>query len=369
MPAISKALTTKQAKAAYKARGRPSLSEKEQRQLERALELERRAEAAKEAEKRRAEAAKKRAEKEKLEGRGGNRNRLGTQRRTDRFGFKASQFHLGAFFGKQNGGQKAQEAIVETSEEADEDSFGDEDLDDEVLLSALDQTPQKATPQQLQHSMSDCALMSPPSASHSGSTLQQANTEPAPVHGEDLDSFWDDLESSTQIARELDTDSASTSRPQQEKKSVSFSSDDFDLTAEDLDELDPPKPRSRAAAPIAPKSMAPPPLPMKAGPRNATSNMASSHAKPVYVVAKVPHASVSSCPVHPPLPAPKKSTTKPLSPSLARPSRNAAKLQKAIRGPFLSASSLYCSPDLGFTLSQLESFVDDDIQLTQAVPG
>ena len=370
MPAISKALTSKQAKAAFKARGRPTLSEKESRQLERALELERRAEAAKEAEKRRAEAAKKRAEKDKVDARERDKDRLGTQRRKDRFGFKASQFHLGAFFGKQNE-KKPEETVLEDDE--DEESFGDDDLDDEVLLSALDvPTPEVQAADRTNvsmHPMSDTALMPPPPLPRSGASLQRSKTESSLDMGEDLDSFWDDLDSSTQIARELDTGTVNDAQPR-EVSSESFSSGDFDLTAEDLDELDPPKPSVAASNVPAQRTMLPPPAPPlpqwkpqnSFAPNAAYKNLVSATNSKPHVVSKPTR-------MPPPVQTASASKPTPSSNSVIRASANAQKPQNAIRGPFLRASSLYCSPDHGFTLSQLETFIDDDIQLTQAIPG
>ncbi|EME46839.1 hypothetical protein DOTSEDRAFT_70714 [Dothistroma septosporum NZE10] len=105
----------------------------------------------------------------------------------------------------------------------------------------------------------------------------------------------------------------------------SFCSGDFDMTEEELDELVPPKPAQLPAI-QAPKPMPPPPMPARA------TKKVQTRAPP-------------------------------------RPRTIMMKPHSAIKGPFLPASSLYCSPDFGFTSTQLESFIDDDIQLSQAVRG
>lgn len=327
MPAICKAQTTKQAKASFKARGRPSLSDAEARQLQRSIELEQRAERSKEAEKRRVEAARKRAEQEKKAKIDRQRAQILSQRRCDKFGFKASQFHLGAFFGKP-GLQKTDEKCQESEQD---DLYEDDGLDDEELLEALESpNPRKSQPSANEVLKPDSVLMPPPPRPVVP-TVKRSNTEPMPPMDQDLGSFWDDLESSTQIARELNSDNTDQPRPS-ELRAGSFSSEDFDLTAEDLDELNPPKPVVQASTKAAQHMMPPPKVPTKS----------SSRTMP------------------PPPPPPAAPTKRPQS---------KAKAQNAIRGPFLPASSLYCSPELGFTLTQLENFVEDDLQLTQAVPG
>lgn len=321
MPAICKAQTTKQAKASFKARGRPSLSDAEQRQLVRAIELEERAERSKEAEKRRAEAARKRSEQGKREKAEREKSQLLSQRRRDKFGFKASQFHLGAFFGK----PMAEATSGKVQYTAQDDVYEDDGLDDEELLEAVETaSSNKSQPKQVPKS--DFMLMPPPPRPQPA-TLKRSSTEPTPVIDQDLGNFWDDLESSTQIARELNSDSPNEQQAP-ELKAGSFSSEDFDLTAEDLDELDPPRPAVRTTDENAQPARTSHNLPMKAA---------------------------------------AKAMPPPLLP--AKRVQNKMRTQNAIRGPFLPASSLYCSPELGFTLTQLENFVEDDLQLTQAVPG
>ncbi|CZT16897.1 uncharacterized protein RCC_02732 [Ramularia collo-cygni] len=220
------AQTIKQAKASFAARGRPSLNAQEQRQLERGLELEQRAERAKEQEKRRVAAAKKRAENERKGQNDRQRALLGTQRRKDRFGYVSSQFHLGAFLNKKK--VEVEETVVEEEDVDEEDLFGDDGLDDEVMLNALDAP--------VEHARSDSVVMMPVLAPP---TIRRWQSAPVV---EDLDRLWDDLESSTQIARELAGNEDDMEMPVKSAstRSASFGSLDFDLTADDLDQLDPP---------------------------------------------------------------------------------------------------------------------------------
>lgn len=407
MPDAVKKQTIKQAKASFKARGRPTLSEREARQLERAIELEQRAERAQEAEKRRAAAAKLRSEREKraeTHRQQQQQVQLGTQRRCDRFGYKSSQFHLGAFFGMESAAKTTSSTsttkTTTTSGQGgndDRDGFGDDDLDDESLLDACDgqATVQTSVPTAQMSKPSAAMLMPPPSLP--GASVQTAKTKPAreleedfgdlfdhldscsqiarslggpavtcneaagcaqkpvqpatssqiplappsprtAVHKaqaspvshaqDDLSDFFDDLESASQIARELDAGMREVRRASNASGS-SFSSGSLELTEEDMEMMIDPKPPTSISRQATPKttltprpSMLPPTLP----------------------------------------------TTRPqtrLVSSNPRVSSAIRKTKPAIRGPFLPASSLYCSPDLGFTSTQLESFIDDDLQLTQ----
>lgn len=410
MPDAVKKQTIKQAKASFKARGRPTLSEREARQLERAIELEQRAERAQEAEKRRAAAAKLRSEREKRAEthRQQQQVQLGTQRRCDRFGYKSSQFHLGAFFGMESATNTTSTTKTTTTTTTttttsgqggndDRDGFGDDDLDDESLLGACDgpATVQMSVPAAQMSKPSAAMLMPPPPLP--GASVQTAKTKPAreleedfgdlfdhldscsqiarslggpavtcnevpgcvqqPVQPatsiqiplappsprtavreaqvsplsqaqDDLSDFFDDLESASQIARELDAGMREVRRASNASGS-SFSSGSLELTEEDVEMMIDPKPPTSISRQATPKttltprpSMLPPTLP----------------------------------------------TTRPqtrLESSNSRVSSAIRKTKPAIRGPFLPASSLYCSPDLGFTSTQLESFIDDDLQLTQ----
>ena len=289
--------TIKQAKAAYKSRGQPSLTEKEKRQLDRAVELDRRAWRSKESDKRKAEAARKKAENDSKQKEELERLRLGSQRRCDRFGYKSSQMHLGAFLGK----PKAQTVEIKQNSstiggESESESFGDDDLDDETLLDAITDTEQPimhyANPR-LAHPLTNTA----PTSIHQSkmtSTYQHTMNIPAPAM-EDYDTLWEDLDSSTQIARDLAIDEPQQSNQQTSSKASSFSSGDFDLTIEDMDELDPP-----------------PPVPSKL------------------------------------------EQDKKLMPPPALRQRPAAAIPPAKQQ---------------FTMTELERFIDDDLQLTQAEPG
>lgn len=325
------AQTIKQAKASYKSRGRPTLTNKEQRQLERSLELEARAERAKEAEKRRAETAKKRVESERVAKTNNVKCQMGSQRRTDRFGFKASQFHLGAFFGA---GAKHIEACSEQSRpyaaqnELSEDAFEDDGLDDESLLSLLDQSPQaRAAKQSIVEPANSHAKLMPPPPLRSRMPTKPKESGDIDIGLElQLNDLWDELDSSTQVARDLNL-AEEPKLDMQATRSGSFSSGSLNLTAEDFEELDSPDHLHAPTLTRAAAVMPPPALP---------SRLVEPRGRPNVQPKTMP---------------------------------TARKPVKAIRGPFHPASSLYCSPDLGFTASQLEAYVDDDIQLTQAVPG
>ncbi|SMR43538.1 unnamed protein product [Zymoseptoria tritici ST99CH_1A5] len=337
------AQTIAQAKASFKARGRPSLTDKQQKQLQRACELEQRAERIKEQEKKRAAAAVKR----KAEGQDGKDRQkafLGTQMRRDKFGYKSSQFHLGAFLqaaGRRVEGQGGSLAVQDEVVE-EEDLFEDDGLDDEMMLSALEAVPTLDTNGQsgknivVQDTVKHSKTMPPLPIPRLPTTHKPPRPAQSPNAEEDLSSFWEDLDSSTQIARDLDDSSTDFDNDVASSLNTSFGSGSFDLTAEELDKLDPPPMPTASVEKTRPLpapnvSMLPPPLPAKRSPIPARQ-----------------------------MPPPKK----PQSIAAKEPKR-----QNVIKGPFLPARSLYCSPDLGFTLSQLENFVEDDLQLTQAVPG
>ena len=293
-----RAQTIKQAKAAYKARGRPSISEKEKKQLERAVELDRRAWRTREAEKRKAEAAKKRTEKENKEAEERRKAHIGSQRRYDRFGFRGSQMHLGAFLGKKREVRSEQQKENVGQEDGldGQDEFGDGELCDVTLLDALEGVQDvqtslatKASTKPVLQSLTDRSHPKP----ISGTPTHKP--EPPPPPETDMDSFWDDLESSTQVARELSTESPPNQKLNEKSLSVSFSSGDFDLTAQELEELEQsiylPK-----KADLERTLMPPPALPVKR----------------------------------------------------------------------LEATA---AADIGFTMSDIEQYIDDDLQLTQADPG
>jgi hypothetical protein len=263
-PVPARAQTIKQAKAAYKTRGSPALSEREKKQLERSIELDRRAWRLREIEKKKAEAAKKRGEKERREREEQARARIGTQRRCDKFGYKSSQLHLGAFLSKSDTAQTTLlEAPPATTEDSGDDSFGDGGLDDDTLLSAVG-SMQAATVQDTTISTHSPAVEARAYAQRL-ITTPAALAKPRAAAYEDVYSFFDELDSSTQIARELSTDHEQQRQPPQRKQSganLSFSSGEFDLTIEDIEELE--------ASAVASKKtdhdrklMPPPPLPVK----------------------------------------------------------------------------------------------------------
>lgn len=361
------AKTIKQAKAAFKARDETPITEREQKQLERSLQLDRRAWALREREKNRAETAKKRLAQEKAQK--DEERRLGTQVRRDRFGFKSSQFHLGAFFQKpglpasKTGGQEDRHAAVmmeeteavqqrqdrkdtscaaqdATGKDNDSDEFDDgfEDVDDESLLEAL-QSPETAriSKPEAQHQMNPInpatSMPPPPRPTSTASTIKPPIAPPLNPPG--IDSEWDDfLESSTQIARELDTQppkppklhAPCTPIPPQAAPPVakeaprtgSFSSGSFDLTEDDIEKLDPTPNVALAKRNEERMKMPPPPLPLgrKLGAQQGepSEGLGRSDASP-------------------------KSTGV---------GRSCAKEEDE------------------FTMTQLESFVDDDLELTQS---
>lgn len=319
VPSVRKA-TIKQAKASFKSRNNCPITDQEKRQLQRGIELDRRARWTKEKEKRKTEAQKEKAEKDKSQK---HSVVLSTQRVGDRFGFKSSQRHLGAFFG---GGAKAERAgeqvephgkigdEIEVAQEDVDDGFGGNELDDDSLLEAFDSPQVVVSPSDTTKSARD-PFSKPPSPSKKvkASPIKATPLTP-PTPEDDLSWFEDDLASSTQIARDLDT--PETSPVEENKEDVctaSFGSGDFDLAPEEIDMLDPPKPTEAEQDRM---TMPPPPMP-------------NSRARAQQIDGvKAPHDHSNAA--------------VPASPTVSDP---------------------------GFSLSQLESFVDDDLQLTQVVLG
>lgn len=263
------------------------------------MELDRRAWRAKEAEKRKAEAAKKRSEKEKEQR---TKVQLASQRMCDKFGYKSSQMHLGVFLNKPGlvrNGDDLKENLGIGILDGDDEDFGDSDMDDETLLGVLDGTSEgtvRASALQCAAAQSQDTTVSTTIA-----TASQKSTKFAQISTtDDFASFFDDFGSSTQIARELDAVEPAEQMPITQSVTLvatvtADDFDDFDLTAEDLEELDP-SPSKENKALEDRKLMPPPPLPSKRA-----------------------------------------------SPSIPL--------------------------DTGFTISELEQFVDDELQLTQADPG
>ena len=239
----SRPQTSRQVKAAYKARGQPTISEREQRQLQRAVELDRRAWKAKETEKRRAEAVQKRVEKERKE-REDRARLLYNQRPADKFGFKGSQLHLSAFFG--NGAGKKLSTIedgnhsmtlVDGYSDVSEDDF----VDDDTLPSVLGTTVSKDT--------GDIRDQGARSAQAPSALIVSSNQPEPPMNlrttvpsDDTLAEFLDELGSSTQVAREIASEKGFVGNSVLNERTVSFASGDFDLSTEDLDELNPSEP-------------------------------------------------------------------------------------------------------------------------------
>ena len=354
---MPQAATIKQAKAAYKSRTEQPLTEREQKQLERSVQLDRRAWAVREREKNKLDSAKKRVAEEKAKK--DEERRLGTQRRNDKFGFKSSQFHLGAFFRKPGAvGQdgKGGTAVVEASEggrepredckatvsaienmefgEEDHDEFEDEyeDLDDETLLEAL-QSPEVARVSKtliMDQSKPMTSMPPPPRPDGARSTTSVAHVSSEPTDQYlDMEDF---LESSTQIAREIEAETPSspcvktrTPTVQDTLRKGSFSSGSFDLTEDDFEQLDPTPhivvdngqhaKRQQEKAAQERLKMPPPPLPFPRGQHESGEKKRTCH----------------------------DDTAAPVS------------------------NSTVVTEDLGFTMTQLESFVEDDLELSQSV--
>lgn len=346
---MPQAKTIKQAKAAYKNRTEQPLTEREQKQLERSVQLDRRAWGIREREKNKLDLAKKRAAQEKAQK--DEERRIGTQRRNDKFGFKSSQFHLGAFFQKPGpapaaglmerkvdianehsrnlqpgNGEKAPGPIPEEGMDSDEDEY--EDVDDESLLEAL-QSPEVARFDKAQSDIQtkpDVSMPPPPRPAFVRPMSKAPLQSPAQPES-DLE--WSDfLESSTQIAREIGSETSTTRTPpahapaaKETLRTGSFSSGSFEFTEDDIEQLDP-TPRAPAAngqhvaqikAVNERMQMPPPPLPTKKCGQRREKDAVDSGLDPTR-----------------------------------------------------SVKTVHAQDDLEFSMTQLESFVEDDLQLTQA---
>lgn len=353
---MPQAATIKQAKAAYKTRAEQPLTEREKKQLERSIQLDRRAWGLREREKNKLDLAKKRAAREKAQKE--EERRIGTQRRNDKFGFKSSQFHLGAFFRRPNPpplpdskdrkvdianeqSNVPKTATTTTPEvEMNDDKHqtegfdGDsqdefEGVDDESLLEAL-QSPEVVRVKPVSPKVQVQSVISmppPPRPAFAKSINNDDNIAQSTVQkAEDLE--WQDfLESSTQIAREISTEATAIHLPpahvpaaKETPRTGSFSSGSFEFTEDDIEQLDPtPCPRVQHG---------PTPKQTKA----ASERMAM-----------------------PPPPLPHKQCAQGWE-------------QKGTRGcldPKPTNEPIHAQDDLGFSMTQLESFVEDDLQLTQ----
>ncbi|KAF2720897.1 hypothetical protein K431DRAFT_85396 [Polychaeton citri CBS 116435] len=316
--------TIAQAKRSYKERGQPQLTERDQKQLARAVELDRRAWRAKEQEKRKAEAIRKRAEKEKRSREAGERIQIDKQRKYDRFGFASSQAQLGKWFGG-NAKPPEQDVAVGDDRVLDATEMFQDDLDDDDLINAAFLS---------EHGLQQSSSASMPTPTLTVNGLQTASKTAVPIHdSKELDLLGTDFESSTQVAEEIGQQ-ASSAHVASELNNIpincntSFGSGDLDLSAEDLEALDPTM-TVEAKRELDREIMPPPPVPARA------------MAKTSPVAAADGHTSSSS--------------------SKAHATNSGAVMKPPVTPP--------CPYDLGFTSSQLESFIDDDIQLTQACPG
>lgn len=352
---MAQAATIKQAKAAYKTRAEQPLTDREKKQLERAIQLDRRAWSLREREKNKLDLAKKRAAQEKAQK--DEERRIGTQRRNDKFGFKSSQFHLGAFFRKPGPAplpdskdrqvdvaneqpdvfQPATTTTAEvemTVDKGQSDHLDDgssdefEGVDDESLLEAL-QSPEVVRANSVSPDVQTRSAISMPPPPRPA-FVKPTNKDPARSPVQRVEDFeWQDfLESSTQIAREISAEASTIQPPpthvpaaNETPRAGSFSSGSFEFTEDDIEQLDPtPCPRVRqgqtqeqAKAASERMAMPPPPLPIK---RCAQGQE-----------------------------------------------------QKGLRGhldPDSANKPIHAQDELGFSMTQLESFVEDDLQLTQA---
>ena len=177
---LVKRQTIKQAKADFKARGRPTVSDLEKKQIERAAQLERRAWGAKERAKSKTETLRKKRESERREQEDRERARMGTQRRCDRFGHKSSQLHLGGFFGP------ASKGIVQPPPKPDQDppevDSLEDGVDDESLLEALEWPGEQAHQKY--------GLEQHPLSVTNSPTVQRADSHPCLTPEEGFSNFW-----------------------------------------------------------------------------------------------------------------------------------------------------------------------------------
>ncbi|KAK5678184.1 hypothetical protein LTS10_009354 [Elasticomyces elasticus] len=407
--------TIKQAKADFKARGRPTISVLEQKQLERSIQLDRRAWGVKEREKRKAEAAKvRRVEKERSEKEAREKKALaGGKTRSDRFGYASSQMHLGAFFG--GAGVKKQEVKseikVEVKAENEDDMFGDDGLDDETLLETLESPVGAFDIQQLgveakvtaelpattrsalQQSHSQLSMTNDSGtlpavartpfgakavAKTSSLTAARAQTEPLAAVACDPSDFWNDLESSTQIARDLAFDEpkvAATPAIVQHQARTATQRKPTTKTPANIKTLPGHFFPSRlpGTASKFPEPSPPPPLPMRA------LSFAEITGAPVHLTAPPSKPAIDAERDRKLMPPPmmKRPVTMRPPPQPARHSRHAiymppppinttTRTSQTMARPVVKPSTKHV---VLFTMTELENFVDDDLQLTQVAPG
>ncbi|KAK5705149.1 hypothetical protein LTR97_002266 [Elasticomyces elasticus] len=410
--------TIKQAKADFKARGRPTISVLEQKQLERSIQLDRRAWGVKEREKRKAEAAKvRRVEKERSEKEAREKKALaGGKTRSDRFGYASSQMHLGAFFG--GGGVKKldvkSEMEVEVKAENEDDMFGDDGLDDETLLETLE-SPMRAfdmpqlsveakvtaeLPAPTRSALQQChsQLSVTPRTNNTGThtavarapfgaeavakpsslTASRAQTKPPATVACDLGDFWNELESSTQIARDLAFDEPKVeaspavvphqSRTTAQRKAITKTPANNKTLPDHFFPS-----RLSGTASKFPEPAPPPPPPMRA------LSFAEITGAPAHLTAPPSKLAIDAERDRKLMPPPmmKRPVAMRPPPQPVRQSRPAismppppittitGKPQRMAR-PVVKPST---KPVVLFTMTELEEFVDDDLQLTQVAPG
>lgn len=235
--------TTKQAKAAFRARNGASVTQAELRQLERSLELQRRAELAKEREAKRKALLLQKKEREKENAAklalDQGRRTLGTQRTVDRFGYKSSQFHLLGFFGK--GVEKTKPGLVKQEALVDEDALCavlDIPVDDnDRRVIARHQAPRRASPPRetnaadLRPSLLQNADVDMLAMFASGTQIQRELTDG------DLDSDTDCDEPSVEPPGKIGKAHAEPSQ-NPNRTFASFTSDDWLLESDDIERLD-----------------------------------------------------------------------------------------------------------------------------------
>ncbi|KAL1297564.1 hypothetical protein AAFC00_006131 [Neodothiora populina] len=219
--------TLKQAKKAFKARGPTSVSVEQRRKLERGAELIERASRCKQQEERKALLESKREEKESTKKQQQQQVHLGTQRKLDKFGYKSSQLHLGAFW-------KPPQPSINASageEKASSQPWDDDLLDDDTLLDIVNESPDWNCVDLRQGNITAAAVL-PTRLSCPALPSSNVDGDPDP---------WSDCDdSNTQLACELSNECSGT-RDQPPASSISFGSfgsSDFDLTSDDLDALD-----------------------------------------------------------------------------------------------------------------------------------
>ncbi|KAK4552884.1 hypothetical protein LTR86_010016 [Recurvomyces mirabilis] len=313
---VARKATIKKAKADFKSRGQPTISNSERKQLLRGAELDQRAWGIEQREKKKAEATlKKKQERERREKDDRARVQMGTQMRCDRFGYKSSQFHLGKFFGAEAGKTEQDGEIsvaaVMVEEVKEEDMFGDDGVDDDTLLEALGAPHVRldAEENESKHAKGG-SLRSVDEPSPQAALVSADNSS---CKDDMMLDFWNELGSSTQIARELADDDT--------------------------------KPKYQSKAWLSPVQR--PEGVMEHG--QTTSNRVPAYRSDGHISARD---------LMPPPPLPLK---------VIRPKVPMRGLQALQKPPNHQPCTIVSTS--GFTMSELEDFVDDDLQLTQVAPG